>query len=283
MLELSRFSPARTRGRFALALLGLALLSLSPAASAEGSGLDAADFRVRVQAALNLGKTGGSESRPALERGLRDEHPAVRVACAVALGSIGDKAAVPALDRAAKAEQTASVRATMVREASKLRSSGASAQPVSVGKAKVVVQLGTMRNSTPVRGGGLDGVMREVARRKAESIKGALVVDASDAATVKRASDRHVPVLLLDGNLTQLDETSGKNGGVVITAHVSVSVRSAPQHTLKGVVTGAASATDTARARSQPSALAELRSRALAGAMESAVGSVGSAIDGFAR
>ncbi len=281
MVELCRLS----RARAVVLALAVGMVSLAPPASADGAGLDASDFRVRVQAALKLGKQGGASAREALERGLKDTHPAVRVACAVALGSIGESAAIPALQRATRAESTASVRATMAQQVDKLRARASSAaRPAgSVAKARYVVQLGTMRNNTAVRAGGLDGVMRDVARRRAESIKGALVVDASDEATVKTAAARHVPVLLLDGNLTQLTQTSGKAGGVVVTARVSISVRSAPQHTLKGIVTGAASATDTARARNEPSAIAELQSRALAGAMESAVGSVGNAIDGFAK
>ena len=47
------------------------------------------DFRVRVQAALRLGRAGGA-ARADLENGLRDAHPAVRVACTTALGNIGD-------------------------------------------------------------------------------------------------------------------------------------------------------------------------------------------------
>src|SRR5690348_11103820 len=81
---------------------------------------DSPDFRVRVQAALRLGK-GGPSGRGDLERGLKDAHPAVRVACAVGLGNIGDSAAIPALESAMRAETYASAKQTMADQIAKLK------------------------------------------------------------------------------------------------------------------------------------------------------------------
>src|SRR5690606_12439722 len=101
---------------------------------------DSPDFRVRVQAALRLGRTGPA-ARPDLEGGLRDPHPAVRVACAAALKNVGDPAAIPALERAMKGESYATVKNAMKETIDKLRSSanvkdGSPATPTSLAGAR---------------------------------------------------------------------------------------------------------------------------------------------------
>jgi hypothetical protein len=261
---------------------------------------ESSDFRVRVQAALRLGRTGGTASRADLELALRDAHPAVRVASAVALGSIGDAAAIPALQQAMKGESFASVKSSMKDTIDKLRAGGGSGRSggggggggaaaaagspanatTGVEKAKYVVQLGTMRNTTGQRAD-LDTVMRSTARAKAGSIKGAVVLDTPDAAVLQRASERKIPVLLVDGSLSRLTQTTAKDGGVVISAQVDFSIRRVPQQTLKGMVSGNASASDDARNANK--GVAELQNRAVNGAVESAMSSVGSEIAALAK
>ena len=67
-------------------------------------------FRVRVQAALSLGRVeGNSEVVTALAKALGDDHPAVRTAAAVSLERLADPAALPELKRA-KTERDAGAR-----------------------------------------------------------------------------------------------------------------------------------------------------------------------------
>jgi hypothetical protein len=250
---------------------------------------ESGDFRVRVQAALRLGRTGGAASRADLETGLRDAHPAVRVACAVALGSIGDVAAIPALQQAMRTESFPSAKTSMKDTIDKLRANsagsgsggGAAASPTSnVEQAKYVVQLGAMRNNTGLRAD-LDTVMRSAARAKAGSIKNAVILDSPDAAILRRAGERKIPVLLVDGNLTRLSQTTGKDGGLIVSAQVDLSIRRVPQQTLKGMVSGNASASDDARNTNK--GITELQNRAVNGAVESAMSSVGSEIAALAK
>lgn len=250
---------------------------------------ESSDFRVRVQAALRLGRTGGAAARADLETGLRDAHPAVRVACAVALGTIGDKDAVPALQQAMRTESFPSAKTSMKDTIDKLRAGGGGAAAPSGGggdvttgveKAKWVVQLGAMRNTTGQRAD-LDTVMRSAARAKAGSIKGAVVLDNPDAAVLRRASERKIPVLLVDGSLTRLSQSTAKDGGVIVSAQVDLSIRRVPQQTLKGMVSGNASASDDARNTNK--GIAELQNRAVNGAVESAMSSVGSEIAALAK
>lgn len=274
-------------------MLVLAALTTSGHSTAGDRELtESSDFRVRVQAALRLGRSGGAQSRTDLEAGLRDAHPAVRVACAVALGTIGDAAAVPALQQAMKGESFASVKSSMKETIEKLGRSGGGAAPGSAGtgggadasggveRAKYVVQLGAMRNGTGQRSD-LDTMMRSTARAKAGSIKGALVLDNPDAAILKRASERKIPVLLVDANLSRLSQSVAKDGGVIISAQVDLSIRRVPQQTLRGMVSGNASASDDARASNK--GIAELQNRAVNGAVESAMSSVGSEIAALAK
>ena len=263
-------------------LVALVLTTTWRGAAQDRELTEASDFRVRVQAALRLGRAGPS-ARPDLERGLRDPHPAVRVACAVALGKIGDRAAVPALERAMKGESFASVKGAMKESVDKLKAGGGASGEgsVSVERAKYVLQLGAMRNTSGVRPGDLDAVMREAARAKASSIKGAVILDGADPAVLRRASERHIPVLLVDGSLTKLTQTRARDGGVIVSARVDLSIRRVPQQTLKGTVSGNASASDDARTAVK--GLADLQNRAVGGAVESAMSSVGAEIAVLAK
>jgi hypothetical protein len=250
---------------------------------------ESADFRVRVHAALRLGRTGGAAARADLEAGLRDAHPAVRVACAVALGQMGDAAAAPALAQAMKSESFPSAKTSMKEAHDKLRAgnpgaqgAAAAASSVSPGveKAHYVVQLGTMRNNTGQRAD-LDTMMRSAARAKAGTIKNAMILDNPDAAVLRRAGERKIPVLIVDGNLSRLSQTTGRDGGLIVSAQVDLSIIRVPGQTLKGTVSGKASASDDARNMNK--GITELQNRAVNGAIESAMSSVSSEIAALAK
>ena len=266
-----RFVRAILGGLLALAVL-CGSASVSPAqdsASVRNDLLNAADFRVRVSAALFLGKTKPPDARPVLERALDDAHPAVRAASAAALASVGDSAAVPALQRHLASESSGAVK-------SQIRSSIAALTPKqeapapSLGNARYVVQLGNMKNATNVRGDALGTVMRSAAKSRAASLKGAVVVDDADAGLMRQASARNIPVLLLDGTLTRLAQ-GASNGNVMIQARVEFAVRKIPQQTLTGMFSGAATAMDSAQVLSNQGRVLELQDQAVDGAVESAM------------
>ncbi len=274
-----------------IGILRVAVVAATLAVTSHGGAHDrelseSSDFRVRVQAALRLGRS-GPQARPDLESGLRDAHPAVRVACAVALGNIGDPAALPAIERAQKGESFASVKTAMQEAIDKLKiaasnkAAGGGGGDVGLDRAKYVVQLGTMRNATNVRAGDLDGVMRQAAKSKASAIKGAVVLDASDEGALRKANEKRIPVLLLDGSLTRLTQSTARDGGVIVSAQFSLSIRKIPQQTLKAMVNGNASASDDARAAER--GITELQNRAVNGAVESAISSVGAEIASLAK
>lgn len=266
-------------------LLAMALTAASDSNAQDRELTEAADFRIRVQAALRLSRSGPS-ARGDLESGLRDSHPAVRVACVTALNNIGDPASVPALERAMKSESSAAVKQSMQDTIAKLKGLAAvhSATPVaptSLAGAKYVVQLGSMKNLSGVRSDDLDGIMRQAARAKAGSIKGAVVIDGSDPAVVKKATDKHIPILQVDGNLMKLTSVVGTDGATVISAKVDMSIRKIPGQTLKGTVGGNASGSTGSRV--SDSGIRDLQNRVVGGAVESAVGSMGQELASLSR
>jgi HEAT repeat protein len=207
---------------------------------------ESSDFRVRVSAALVLGHTRPSGAREALEGALHDGHPAVRVAAARSLGALGDPNALPALQRRLAEDDSASVTA-QVRVAIAQIQRAAGSEPASVDGAsrklppglRYIVELGVMHNRSAVkgdRGEGLERALGEAARARARAMRGTAVVEGDDSVR-QEAIDRHIPVLTLDGNLTQVTEAR-VGGSIQVQVRVEFAVRRG--QTLKGTVSGAA-------------------------------------------
>jgi len=173
--------------------------------------LKADDFRVRLAAALIIGRTKPPDGLQLLEKALSDPHPAVRAAAAAALGSYGDPAAVPALQQHLETEGTQSVRAQLERSIASLRGGGSGGPHASQAGTKYIVQLGSMRNLSGVRGSELGQVLRSAARDRAASVAGA-VVAADPQAAAKRGIEEHVPVLVLDGTVVRMAQQPQGNG-----------------------------------------------------------------------
>lgn len=243
-----------------------------PYANAKRDVIAAQDFRVRVAAALALGKSKDtSGARPPLEKALGDGHPAVRSAAAAGLGALGDKDAIPALERQLSSDASDSVKSQIRTSLERLKGGGAAAgaQPVSLAGVQIVVQLGTMRNSTSVRGEQLAQVLRSATKSKAQAIPHVAVAEVGDAALLKQAVDKKVPVVALDGAVLKLAQ--GQSGQTVtFQAQVEYSLRRVSDQSLKGLLTGSASAYDSSRGLSQ-TRVAELQDQAVQAAVESAL------------
>jgi HEAT repeats len=100
--------PLRARAPALLLAAGFSLLALIAEARGRTPRIEDVEqslnhdpsYRIRVDAALVLGRLQQTRSMPALIRALGDAHPAVRATAAQALGRIGDPAAGDALARA---------------------------------------------------------------------------------------------------------------------------------------------------------------------------------------
>ena len=260
-----------------LVVAALAVPSLAAAQDAAGALRDLAespDFRVRVSAALYLGRTKPPGAREALERGLSDGHPTVRVAVAAALGALGDPAAVGALTRRLSSESSASVAAQIHTAIDRLHKGVADEQAPPDGAhrggfgpdVRYLVRLGAMRNPSGVRGEDLRRVLHEAAVSRAHGLKGSAVVD-GDSDMLAQAAQRHLPVITLDGSLTQVLE-SRVAGTVQVQARVEFAVRR--EQTLKGTLSGAATTFGSTPSLSDQSRR-QLQNDAVDGAVQSAL------------
>jgi HEAT repeat protein len=228
------------------------------------------DFRVRVSAALYLGRTRPAGAREVLEHALSDAHPAVRVAAATALASLGDPAAIGALARRESVEPSASVKAQLQSSIEQLKRGVAAEQPSEAprslgGNVRYVVRLGAMRNPSGVRGEDLRHVLQSAARSRVRAIRGAAID--SDGSLAAQAAHLHLPVLTLDGSLMQLTEARVE-GNVQVQARVEFAVRR--EQTLKGTLSGAATTFGTGTTISDQGRR-QLQDDAVDGAVQSAL------------
>lgn len=231
----------------------------------------ASDFRMRVQAALELGKTTADKeaARVALEAALGDPNAAVRAAAAAALKVLADTRALPALRRAeqdSSAPVVAQIRSTI--QTLRARNAAASSRPDlnSERAPRVLVQVGKVRNATPrpVR-----GLVRDFKRRSEEQLQalsGVEVLPAKEdsAATAKRLN---VPVVMLTGHLKQLQQTE-EDGNVVYAARVEYVLFRMPGNNLRAVISGTAKVKGSDLEDAQPSLV---RLEAINAAIDSAM------------
>jgi hypothetical protein len=261
---------AIARGLIALGIvLGAPLHAYADDASAPLHELaTSADFRLRVMAALRIGRSKPPGAREALEQALGDSHPAVRVAVADALATLGDPASVPALEQRLASDTSMSVKAQIRATLDKLRGGAQTAAGSHrLGSdVRCVVVFGTMRNASGVRGDELRRVLSDAVRSRVQSVRGVIVSEA-DGPLLQQAMAKRIPVLVLDGNVSTVLE-SRSDGNIEIRARVEFTVRR--DQTLRGTVSGAATTFGTGPAISD-SGRRHLQDEAVGGAVQSAL------------
>lgn len=231
------------------------------------------DFRLRVGAALSLGKSHSPAAVGPLVKALDDPHPAVRAASAAALGVLGERSALAGLRARLAREDSHSVKSQIKGAIEKLgggsSGAGGSDSMTSSAAAKMLLSLGQMKNLTGVRGAQLSDVFRGATRTHASQLPGVEVVnDYADGR--KQAQSRKLPLLVIDGVVNRLAQ--GANGSrVTVSAQVEYVVRKAPEQALKGSVSGRAQAIDSSRILEDQAKVTELEDEALTSAVESAM------------
>jgi len=228
----------------------------------------ASDFRVRVAAALALGKKKDVGSIAVISKALGDESAAVRAAAASALGAIGDKSALPALEKARGAEKEASVRGAIDRAITNLR-----------GKTKFVVALGKLENKSG--NSKVSTHFQTIAKAELAKIPGVQVAS-SDAEAVEKAKSMKLPTIALDGRLVQLQKEKAGND-VGFNARVEFVVRKLPEQSLKASVKGNAKALLDARAVKGDKELNQLQTEAVTAAVQSALSGAPKALEEAAK
>jgi hypothetical protein len=183
-----------------------------------------ASFKVRVQAALLLGKLGDRGAAEALIRALGDDHKMVRGTAAQSLGRLGAPEAVPALRALIARERDGFVRG----QAEKALAALGPAQGEPSGRGKIYLRFG------PFSGGA-----RGVSPGLLDALRGALQKELGKLATVTFSLDGDEKSFgksgrlgfLIDGNVTRLDD--GVVGGAVeINCDVKVMVARWPSKSI---------------------------------------------------
>ncbi|HEY6558048.1 MAG TPA: HEAT repeat domain-containing protein [Polyangiaceae bacterium] len=222
------------------------------------------DFRVRVQAALELGKSSDPAVRVPLEQALRDRKAAVRAAAAAALKAHGDKRAVAAL-KARLGDPSPSVRAQLKSSIQALEGAGATRSD----PARLLVKLGSIKNGTQVKSGTLVGQLAQASREKFGRMPGVQVVE--DSEDVNRAAKKQkLPAVMVTGRLRRLN-ASREGGDIVYSAMVDYVIHSMPEQSILSVMTGSASAKASPVEARDRHRMAELRALVLERAIESAM------------
>lgn len=266
MTQMSELPKARHRSvhrsRFGW-VVGLALLASTFVASTAPAQPATVDNRVRILQLLQLGRTHAPNARAELEHALSDPADNIRTTAAAGLVALNDTAAIPAIERRAGLEPSPTVKRSLEAAANQLRKA-------SFDSAKFVVQLGNMTNATTLQNAQLSDVMRSAARAHASHLKGAVVVDGPGDALYQKAVDKHLPVLMLDGQLSRFSRAEA-SGNVTLAAQVEFVVRKVPSQQLKGTFHGGAAGSDSPKALERKGRLAELQGEVVSGAVESAL------------
>ena len=258
----------------ALALVFVLLLVASAAARPSVKTLaerleKGSDFRVRMGAALELGKRKDSAARRPLEKALGDENPAVRAAAAAALRVLGDRAAIPALERHAK-DKSRAVRAQIKSTLAALRKKKSSVGKITTGPT-VLVKLGNV-SANKNAGSSKDkakllGQFKRASKKKLRTLPGVKVMrDSEDAASKARKQ----PVVMVTGRLRRA-EMSKEGNSVVYSAKVEYVMHRMPERAIASLVSGSAQGRASSAVARDEKKLAQLRREVLTAAVASAM------------
>ncbi len=189
-------------------LLLLSLLALATGARTAHAGkvddlskilLEDSSYKVRVQAALVLGKLADRNAVPALARSLRDPNNTVRAVSAQALGRIGAPEAVKELKEVLRSEKDAFVRSQISKSLALLETT----QARTGGGSKMYLELGSFSGGAKGIDAATLGILRSGIEKKLGSL-GTVTFALSD--TEKRGFDKAGRRgFLIDGNITRLD------------------------------------------------------------------------------
>ncbi len=224
----------------------------------------AEDFRVRVQAALELGKSADPEALDPLSGALRDPNASVRAAAAAALGELGDVDAIPAL-KEHRLDRSDAVR-RQIRATLAALSAQADGGPR---KARLLVKIGMMKNQTSVRSTQIEVELEQESRRKLDELPGVRVLLQSDDSKAESAKSK-LPVVMVSGHIQRL-QASRDGADVVYSASVEYVLHTMPDQSIAAKVSGSASGTLTQAEAKNEGRAAELRHQVLGAAIASAL------------
>jgi hypothetical protein len=218
------------------------------------------DFRVRLQAALELGKSAEPDALDPLIEALNDQNASVRTAAAAALGQLGDEDAIPAL-KEKRLDRSEAVRKQIKATLAALAGE-AGDRP-----ARLLVKIGAMRNQTAVKSRQIEAELEKESRKKLDELPGVRVIAGSDEAN---QSAKKLPVVMVSGHIQKL-QASRDGTDVVYSASVEYILHTMPDESIAAKVSGSASGSLTQDEAKNEARAAELRHQVLGAAIASAL------------
>jgi hypothetical protein len=220
------------------------------------------DFRVRVQAALELGKTADPDALDPLIESLSDANASVRAAAAAALGELGDPDAIPAL-KERRLDRSEAVRKQIKETLARL-----TAEPGEQKPARLLVKIGAMRNQTPVKSKQIEAELELESRKKLDELPGVRVMARNEAS--QAGAKAKLPVVMVSGHIQRL-QASRDGTDVIYSASVEYILHTMPDESIAAKVSGSASGTLTQDEAKNEARAAELRHQVLGAAIASAL------------
>jgi hypothetical protein len=253
------FLPRRSALVGVLSLLAAPAWAKAPLDELAGQLRDGKDFRVRVQAALQLGKSMSPEAFTPLVNALDDENASVRAAAVAALESLGDMRAIGPL-KEHRLDRSEAVRKQIKSSLAELEG-----QALATPKPKVLVKLGIMKNGSGVKSKRIESDLAQASRQKLGELPGVKVLVEGDDGAGKKT-----PVVMVTGSVEQL-KASREGSSIVYTAKVEYVLHSMPEQSIAAKVSGSASAQASEQEANDQSKSAQLRKEVLEAAIASAL------------
>jgi hypothetical protein len=218
---------------------------------------DGKDFRVRVQAALQLGKSMSPDALAPLVAALDDDNASVRAAAVAALESLGDVRAIEPL-KEHRLDRSEAVR-------KQIKSTLAELEAQATPKPKVLVKLGIMKNTSGVKSKRIESDLAQASRQKLNELPGVKVLLEGDDGVGKKT-----PVVMVTGSIEQL-KASREGSSIVYTAKVEYILHTMPDQSIAAKVSGSASAQASEQEANDRTRSAQLRKEVLEAAIASAL------------
>ena len=186
-----------------------------------------ANYKVRVQAALVLGKLGDTRAVPPLIKALGDANKTVRGIAASALGQLGDASAVDPLRGLLKREGDPFVKGQAEKALASLSSAGGGG---GAGKrAKIYVNFGAFQGGVKSAGPEASKILHEALSREIGKLPiVTLTLSPGDQHNFGKSG---MSGFYIDGNITKLEDSSA-GGGAETSCDVKVMVARWPQKSI---------------------------------------------------
>jgi hypothetical protein len=192
-------------------------------------------YKVRVQAALVLGKLGDRRAVPALIQALKDDNESVRGIAATSLGRLGDKSAAGALLEATN-DSSEFVRAQAKKALELVANTSQVAAPPPRAGARYFLAIGFEGGKSNAQ---YVQVVREALTRELQKLP-SVTLSVGGSVTAQSLSSRHLTGYVVDGTIQRLS-TSRAGGSQQIDCDLRAFVATYPGKAIKMMTTEGAS------------------------------------------